>query len=70
MRIRGLDRLLPLSREHCDTAPPPVLPRDLDLLVVRELAQLNFEEIKASEVVPLGRADVLLKLRVALLAIN
>ena len=37
IRIRGLDLLLPLSRD-CDTEPPPVLPRDLDLLTLSVLS--------------------------------
>ena len=37
MRIRGLDRLLPLSRD-CGTEPPPALPRDLDLLTLSVLS--------------------------------
>ena len=37
MRIRGLDRFLPLSRD-CDAEPPSVLPRYLDLLTLTVLS--------------------------------
>ena len=37
MRLRGLDRFLPLSRD-CDAEPASALPRDLDLLTLMVLS--------------------------------
>ena len=47
--------------------PTLAVAHDLGLPLVGEVDQLDLEEFKAGEVVPLGRVDVLLELRVALL---
>ena len=57
----GDDRVVQLLK------PALTMAQDLGLLQVGVIVQLNLEEVEAGDVAPLGRIDMLLELRAALL---